>query len=207
MKFKIGDFVRFVDEAIEGHITSFHSEEIMGVTDESGFEIPVHVSKVTAVHGDMKRADDEEVETAVPTGQFIEKGVYIAVTGEQREGLARFHVINETSFRLVVAISEVQGTKHKGQFASILSARSTEEFYTANFSAVGKWPTFSVRIIKYTDSLQTAHRVIEEEVKIKAGQINQSKGRLDLLSEKAWIFPLDAEKKDIGLDRLKQFGK
>ena len=41
MKFKIGDFVRFVDEPIEGHITSFLNNELLGVTDDTGFEIPV----------------------------------------------------------------------------------------------------------------------------------------------------------------------
>lgn len=55
MGFKIGDLVRFVDEPIEGHITSFQSNDLIGVTDDTGFEIPVQASKLTLVHGNMRR--------------------------------------------------------------------------------------------------------------------------------------------------------
>ncbi len=37
MKFRIGDLVRFVDEPIEGHITSMQPNDIVGVTDDTGF--------------------------------------------------------------------------------------------------------------------------------------------------------------------------
>lgn len=50
MEYKVGDFVRFVDENIEGYITSIQSDTLIGVTDESGFEIPVLTSKVTKVY-------------------------------------------------------------------------------------------------------------------------------------------------------------
>ena len=38
MNYKIGDLVRFVDEPIEGHITAFLKNGLVGVTDETGFE-------------------------------------------------------------------------------------------------------------------------------------------------------------------------
>ena len=119
MNFKIGDFVRFVDEAIEGHITSFLSDDIIGVTDESGFEIPVSITKITAVHGDMKRQDDEDAPAEI-VGQFIEKGIYLAVTGEQKEGLARFWIVNETSFQLLISIGETKAGKQEGLFLSLI---------------------------------------------------------------------------------------
>lgn len=50
MEYKIGDFVRFVDENIEGYVTSIQSDVLIGVTDVSGFEIPVLKSKVTKVY-------------------------------------------------------------------------------------------------------------------------------------------------------------
>ncbi len=208
MNFKIGDFVRFVDEAIEGHITSFLSDGIIGVTDDSGFEIPVSVTKVTAVHGDMKRADDDGDTTATTlVGEFVEKGIYVAVTGEQKEGLAGFWIVNETSFQLLISIGETQAGKQKGIFSAMLSPQKTVEFHKANFSAVGKWPTFTIRIIRHSDNLHSAHAVLEEDVRIKPVSLSEPKTRLDLLAEKAWVTQLDIEKKDIGLQRLKDFGK
>ncbi|WP_166335565.1 hypothetical protein [Sphingobacterium chungjuense] len=206
MNFKIGDFVRFVDEAIEGHITSFLSDDIIGVTDESGFEIPVSITKITAVHGDMKRQDDEDAPAEI-VGQFIEKGIYLAVTGEQKEGLARFWIVNETSFQLLISIGETKAGKQEGLFSSLLGAKKTVEFHKANFSAVGKWPIFTIRMIRHSNNLHTAQPVLEEEIRIKPISLSDPKTRLDLLSEKAWVTQLDIEKKDIGLQRLKDFGK
>ena len=51
MKYKLGDFVRFVDEKMEGHVTRIFDEQMIGVTGEDDFEIPVLASKVTTVHG------------------------------------------------------------------------------------------------------------------------------------------------------------
>jgi hypothetical protein len=51
MKFKLGDFVRFVDEKREGYVTKIIDSQTLGVTDEDGFEIPVAVSNLTSVHG------------------------------------------------------------------------------------------------------------------------------------------------------------
>ena len=54
MKFKIGDFVRFVDEQGEGYITSIISDDLVGVTDADGFEVPVLATKVTSVYGQVE---------------------------------------------------------------------------------------------------------------------------------------------------------
>ena len=49
--FKLGDFVRFVDEKREGYVTRVIDAVTLGVTDTDGFEIPVAISNLTHVHG------------------------------------------------------------------------------------------------------------------------------------------------------------
>ena len=44
MQFKLGDFVRFVDENIEGYITRIIDKDTIGVTDSNDFEIPVQAA-------------------------------------------------------------------------------------------------------------------------------------------------------------------
>ena len=51
MGFKLGDFVRFVDEKREGYVTRIIDAQTLGVTDTDGFEIPVAISNLTHVHG------------------------------------------------------------------------------------------------------------------------------------------------------------
>ena len=55
--FKIGDYVRFIDEKREGYITKEINEATVGVTDSDGFEIPVAKSNLTYVYGHHSNAD------------------------------------------------------------------------------------------------------------------------------------------------------
>lgn len=207
MKLKIGDLVRFVDEAIEGHITSFQNGDIIGVTDSSGFEIPVPINKVTLVHGHMHRADDEVESLTSPRGPFVDNGISLAVTGEQKDGLARFSIVNESSYQLLISIAEKSGNKAKGISTISVLPKSHDEFYTANFSAAGKWPLFIIQILRYTTESYTPTPSLSQEIRVSAFDLNNPKKHSEVLERKAWLFQLDKEEQDIGLDKLKNFGK
>lgn len=203
MNFKIGDLVRFVDEPIEGHITSFQANDIVGVTDNSGFEIPVLASKVTLVHGNMRREDDEVAETPTPNAPFIERGIYVAVEGEQRLGLAKFYLVNHTSYNLLVSISEISGTKRTGLFSEKILKRNFSTFYSANFNQVGKWPNFQVQIIRHSKMFHTATNPIDKEFRVKPMDLILSKEHDEILDTKVWLFELDKPEENIGLNKLK----
>lgn len=204
MKYKIGDLVRFVDEPIEGHITSFQKNDIIGVTDESGFEIPVLVTKVTLVHGNMRRQDDEIETSDVPTDlPFVERGIYLAVEGEQREGLAKFLLVNHSSFELLVSISEISGNKVTGVFAQVIPRQDAVQFYTANFNSVGKWPNFDIQILRYSVQAHTSLPPLRKEFRVKPLDLIQSKDHDDIVDAKVWRFELDKPEENIGLDKLK----
>lgn len=201
---KIGDLVRFVDEPIEGHITSIQANDIIGVTDDSGFEIPVLRSKVTLVHGNMRTVEDDLNDVVAPSNlPFVSKGIFVGVAGEQKEGLAKFFIINETSYELLVSVSEVSGTKTTGVFANAVPKHDFAQFYTANFSAVGKWPTFQLQIIRHTRLAQTQTQPISKEFRVKPLDLINSKERVEMLNDKVWLYEIDKIEEDIGLDKLK----
>lgn len=207
MNYKIGDLVRFVDEPIEGHITSFQAEDIIGVTDDTGFEIPVPRNKITLVHGNMKRADDE-IDFAHPTAAvsnqpFVERGIYLAVEGEQKDGLAKFFITNHSSYDLLVSISEVSGTKSTGVFAQKIVKKDFLQFYSANFSNVGKWPTFQIQIIRHSATPQAPTLPINKEFRVKPLELINSKEDDEIMEAKVWRFELDKPEENIGLDKLK----
>lgn len=62
MNYKLGEFVRFVNERREGYITRIIDESTISVTDDDGFEIPVLASQVTRVHGKSDVADNQSSE-------------------------------------------------------------------------------------------------------------------------------------------------
>ena len=204
MNFKIGDLVRFVDEPIEGHITAFLENDLVGVTDDTGFEIPVLKDKITLVHGNMRIEEDEEPTVITQTGKFIEKGIFLALTGEQKDGLVKFFVVNETSFELLVYVSESIGTKRTGIFANIVPAREYNQIYTGNFSAINKWPNLEFQIFRTSRRQHNKFPPIEKMVKVKPMDLLNSKDKTEVLAEKAWLFELDKVEENIGLDKLKQ---
>jgi len=205
MHFKIGDLVRFVDEPIEGHITSIQPNDIVGVTDNTGFEIPVLKSKITLVHGNMRMPEDEIEETVqvAPNQPFVDKGIYIGIAGEQKEGLAKFYLINQTSYELLVSISSLSGSKTTGLFARNIPRNDYGQFYTANFSSVGKWPTFHIQIIHHSPTMQPQNQPLSKEFRVKPLDLIQSKERVEMLQEKVWLYELDKKEEDIGIDKLK----
>lgn len=104
MKFKLGDFVRFVDERREGYITRIIDEHTIGVTGDDDFEIPVLESQVTLVHGDHtgSQESDDLKKQPVKIGSFIETGVFIAVVSDTRTAsVVHFHLVNTTSWQLL----------------------------------------------------------------------------------------------------------
>ncbi|SFT13827.1 hypothetical protein [Sphingobacterium wenxiniae] len=204
MNFKIGDLVRFVDEPIEGHITSIQANNIIGVTDESGFEIPVLASKVTLVHGNMRREDDDIIDNVAAANlPFVEEGVYLAVEGEQKDGLAKFYIVNHTSYDLLIAIAEVSGPKCTGIFAEKVLKRDFVQFYSANFGQVGKWPNFHVQLIKHSKQARAIPHPIAKEFRVKPLDLINSKEADDIMEAKVWRFQLDKPEENIGLDKLK----
>ncbi len=204
MKFKIGDLVRFVDEPIEGHITSFQHNDIIGVTDDTGFEIPVLSNKVTLVHGNMQREDDEqeEVKMIVEPTQFIENGILLGISGDQKEGLAKLHIINMTSYELLVSIFEVHNNKVKGIFAEKVDKHSASAFFSANFSNVGNWPIFHFQILRHRSSLHKVNELLDREQRVRPIDLTETKHLNTTLGEKIWYYELDNQE-EIGLDKLK----
>jgi len=202
--FKIGDLVRFVDEPIEGHITSIKKNDIIGVTDDTGFEIPVLKTKITLVHGNMRREDDDfESQRPIQTGPFVEKGIYLAIKGDQHEGLAKFFLVNETSFDVLFSLSELHGTKVTGIRAERIVAKDFLQVYSANFSSIGKWPAFQIQLLRFHNQSHNIQPTLTKEIKIKPMDLMQNKIKNDLLEEKVWQYEIDKIEEKMDLDKLK----
>lgn len=204
MKFKIGDLVRFVDEPIEGHITSFQPNDIIGVTDDSGFEIPVLASKITLVHGNMRHIDDDDQPIRQTKDEpFATKGIYLAVSGDQKDALAKFYIINHSSYDLLVSISEINGNKRTGLFGEHILPKDFVQFHTSNFSNVGKWPNMEIQIIRYSREPQQSTRPITKEFKVKPVDLLEHKENDEIVDAKVWRFELDKPDENINMDKLK----
>jgi hypothetical protein len=208
MKYKLGDFVRFVDEKMEGFVTRIIDEQMIGVTGEDEFEIPVLASKVTTVHGYQPaggaKADIVDDKPAA-IGEFEKKGVYIGVTADAKaNSVVHFHLVNNTSFQLLAALTTEKQQVFKGEFAGVLAAKSAVKIYSAQLADLQLWPQFIFNIIYSTkQNIEPPVPLIVNE-KYKAKDFSTAKKQIPLLTDLGWMIRLDEPDMVIDAQKLKE---
>jgi hypothetical protein len=207
MKYKLGDFVRFVDEKMEGIITRIIDEQMIGVTGEDDFEIPVLASKVTLVHG--YKAPGTEVadittEQQTPQGEFKTKGVYLGVVPDAKaNSVVHFSLINDTSFQLLATII-TEKNAFKGEYAGIIAPGTATKIYSAQLADLQLWPKLLINVLYYTAQNIETPAPISITEKFKAKDFAGSKKSLPLLNQQGWLIQLDEPDFVIDAQQLKE---
>lgn len=207
MQFKLGDFVRFVDENIEGYITRIIDKDTIGVTDSNDFEIPVQATKVTLVHGEIPDNDIVSNRPAVVVleAQFIKEGIYLGlITDQHSSSVAHFHLVNESSFQLLASLTTEKGDHYKGEFAAIVPAHSTKKIYSAQLGDIQIWPKFKLEILFHTPANVEPKDAIIYHERIKGKDLSVAKEEIALLKQKGWLIRLDAAEALIDAEKLKE---
>jgi hypothetical protein len=207
MNFKLGDFVRFVDENLEGYITRLIDKDTIGVTDANDFEIPVLASKVTLVHGEIT---DNDVVTnrpapVIPQTEFIKDGVFLAiVTDQHSNSVAHFHIVNETSFQLLISLTTEKGGDFKGEFANIIAPHSTKKIYSDHLGDIQIWPKFIIEALFHTVANIEPKPPIVIKRSLKGKDLSVAKVDIALLKQKGWLIRLDETEALVDPQKLKE---
>jgi hypothetical protein len=207
MRYKLGDFVRFVDEKLEGYVTRIIDEQMIGVTVEDDFEIPVLASKVTYVHGHGTVSHDEDyvAPTNLPAGEFKSKGVHIAVvTDAKANALVHLYMVNETSYQLLTAVTTEQQKTLKGEFAGIIEPQSSAKIYSAKLSDLQLWPKFIFQVLFFTRQNQPLVAPLNVTEQFKAKDFSGAKKLVPILKQQAWLIQLDEPELIIDAQKLKE---
>jgi hypothetical protein len=207
MKYKLGDFVRFVDEKLEGFVTRIIDDQMIGVTTEDDFEIPVLASKVTSVYGYQPPGSVKEtgVEEAVPAGEFISRGVFAAVVSDPKaNSVVHFYLVNETSFQLLASLTTEKRDKFKGEFSGVIQPKSAEKVYSAQLADLQLWPKFIFHVIFHTRQNAEPPAPLNIGEKFKAKDFSGSKKQIPLLKQQGWLIRLDDPEVVIDAQKLKE---
>lgn len=207
MKWKLGDFVRFVDEKREGYVTRIFDDQMIGVTGDDDFEIPVLASKVTSVygHGAATTGGNESAAAAIPAAAFVQHGVYLAVVSDARAAsVVHFHLVNETSFELLTTLTSHTQEKYKGEFSGIIAPHSTADMYAAQLADIQLWPVFDVQVLFYTKQQIKPGKPITFSEKFKAKDFSGTKKTVPILKQAGWLIRLDEAELVIDAQKLKE---
>lgn len=207
MQFKLGDFVRFVDENIEGYITRIIDKDTIGVTDSNDFEIPVQATKVTLVHGEIPDNDivSNRPAVVVPEAEFIKDGIFLGlITDQHSSSVAHFHLVNNSSFQLLASLTTEKGDHYKGEFAAVVPAHATKKIYSAQLGDIQIWPKFRLEILFHTTANVAPKEPIVYHERIKGKDLSVAKEDIALLKQKGWLIRLDAPEALIDAEKLKE---
>jgi hypothetical protein len=207
MKYKLGDFVRFVDEKMEGFVTRIIDDQMIGVTGEDDFEIPVLASKVTTVHGyeGAGAAKETKPDEQAASSDFVAAGLYLCVLSDPKaNSVVHFHLVNETSFRLMAALTTAGGQKFKGEFSGIVEPKSAVKIYSAQMADLGLWPQFILHVIFSTKSNTEPPNPLVYKEKFKAKDFSGSKKQVPMLKQPGWLIQLDEVQVGIDPQKLKE---
>lgn len=208
MEVKLGDFVRFVDENIEGYVTRIIDKDMIGVTDANDFEIPVLASKVTLVHGDIpddNGAPAKKTAMAVPVAEFKKDGVFLGLVSDQHTtSVAHFHLVNESSFDVLVAFTSERGGQFKGEYAGLVAGNSAKKIYSANMTDIQIWPKFRIEVLFHTNADIEPKSALLFNQAIKGKDLSVAKQEIPLLKTKGWLIQLDSKEVPMDLSKLQE---
>lgn len=208
MKFKLGDFVRFVEEKREGYITRIIDEQTIGVTGEDDFEIPVLATKVTSVHGReefMAAAKQQEEIAAVEAGEFVAKGIYLAAIPEKQvTSVVQFYLINNTSYQLLASFTTEKNQEFKGEYAGIIAPKTAAKVYSAALPDIGIWPKFTFQILYHSKQKVDFLDPLIYTERFKAKDFSGAKTAVHVLNQQGWQFQLDMGEVKVDAQKLKE---
>lgn len=196
MKFKLGDFVRFVDEKREGYVTKIIDAQTLGVTDEDGFEIPVAVSNLTSVHGHGVVAEETDtpkpIQVNIPSLSKIENGIYVAVATDDKAGnVVHFHLQNQSANVLLVSLTTERKEKYAGSFYGILEAYQAKLVYSASLADLDIWPEFTFQVLLFSKADVKPAEPLVIKKKFRAKDFSSEQKELPQLKNKGWLIRLD----------------
>jgi len=207
MKYKLGDFVRFVDERLEGYVTRIIDDQMIGVTGDDDFEIPVLASKVTSVHGHQPGSNGkkEDADIVIPPTEFITKGVYLGVVSDAKAAsVVHFYLVNATSYQLLAALSTEKQQLYKGEFAGSIAPQSALEIYTAQLADIQLWPQVILQVLYYTKQAIAPAAPLQISEKFKAKDFAGSKKQIPILNQQGWLIQLDEPELVLDAEKLKE---
>lgn len=208
MKFKLGDFVRFVEEKREGYITRIIDEQTIGVTGEDDFEIPVLATKVTTVHGRaeaLATAKEQEETKEVPSGEFVAKGIYLAAVPEKQvTSVVQFYLINNTSYTLLASFTTEKNQEYKGEFAGVVAPKTAAKVFSAALPDISIWPKFIFQILYHSKQKVDFLDPLVYTERFKAKDFAGAKTAVHVLNQQGWQFQLDIGEVKVDAQKLKE---
>lgn len=202
---KLGDKVRFLNEKMEGIITSLKGKNMVGVTVDSDFEIPVLISELLKIDFDDKRENQDNVitEKAVRVSNNNPFGIFMAFErfGESKLQL-QFH--NNFCEEAVLVIYEKEaGVFNKVQKITIErdETKSVSDYDLNHFE---QWSPIQIHILCIENTSIRLIEPISFSFAFQPKTFHQTWRHCFFLNKQAYLIRIDEKGVPLNLEKLKE---
>lgn len=202
--FKIGDYVRFLNEKQEGVVTKLIDHQLIGVTIEGDFEITVLANEVVLVQAAETQLREEFEELGhkqLLVNEVMEDKLFLAIHKDEKlQQLYHLYLINATKYDILCGLNIQKKDKYEGVFAEKIESRNAHRILTHTLADLDQHWTFHFQIIyhqmgEYAPSLPQLFKK-----NIKATQVINAAKEIPVLGKKGYLAELLAEQ-NISIDK------
>lgn len=194
---KLGDKVRFVNENMQGVVTSIKGNTA-GVTIEDDFEIPVMLSELVKINDILTKPETEQEKPVTVRSNFVKvhSGFHIAFDRIDDNILElKFH--NSESDLALIGIYENARLKHT------VTVEIEKNIVLGRFALdqFNQWPEFTFVITPLDHEYKTYH-TLTKRIKLHAKEFHAGFKQCYFLGRQAYSFRLDNDIKQPDIKRL-----
>lgn len=196
-KIKLGDNVRFVNENMQGVVTSIHGNTA-GVTIEDDFEIPVLLSEIVKIESEPPVKPNQPQVTEKPKFVKVHSGYHLAFERTSDDGLTLWFHNSETDYASINLFLNNMFIKHH-----FVEQEQSIELGKFKLSEFNQWPEFGFIITGIKDNFE-APVLVHKKLKFQAKVFHAGFKQCYFLGKQAYSFRIDDEVQSKQLALLKQ---
>lgn len=204
MAISLGDKVRFLNENMEGIVTSIKDKNTIGVTIDSDFEIPVLQSEVVKINFNEQSGNNETAATqkTYKVQNTNPIGVFLAFERLGETDL-EIHVHNNLSEKVIlVYYHKIQGVFHL-QKQIILDREETILIGKDRLNQFDQWPSFYFVVLPIENVSVMPAKSIQMEFNFQAKTFHNYWKHCFFLNKQAYVFRIDESIEKLNLSVLK----
>ncbi len=201
---KLGDKVRFVNENLEGFVTSIQGKGLLGVTVDSDFEIPVQSSQVVKIDFQEKAGNNEPVKTNPQLRPVSSNPIGIFIAFERvNDQLVQAYFHNNFSEQVILVVHEkIDGVYHFVQDLK-LDRDESKLFKKLDMEQFSNWPELTISILPIELHTIKLSMPVVKELKFHAKTFHQTLKFSFFLQKQAYQWRIDEKEIPLDLKALK----
>ncbi len=201
---KLGDKVKFVNENMEGIVTSFKTKNLIGVTIEDDFEIPVLESEVVKIAFEEAKPliHENTKDKLKPKINTNPNGIFLAYKRLGENDVECILHNNETD-NLLYAVFELEKNVYTLLKTGKLDREEDLSLNKLNLENYDKWNPLLFQFILADDINMKPSKPLHIEFKTHPKEFHQSLKFCFFLQTQAYMFKLNKEINMLNLNALK----